>query len=1035
MNTRKIFTMIVLCSITLLSNAQIVVKGVVTASDSKEPLVGATVQIKGTALGTTTDITGNYQIEVPADGFLVFSFIGYDSEEIATGNKTVIDVTLIPSVEDITEIVVVGYGTQKKADLTSAIATLNPKEVLKMPGNVTASMQGSIAGVNVTAGRVWIRGVSSVRNTDPLWVVDGLIDGMVPNENEIESIQVLKDAASCAIYGSRGANGVIIVTTKKGKAGAPKVEYNSYAGTKYPWRTIDMMGAVDFAEYVNEAYYNYNQQRPGSPQPTPPAYDDPYHPLADTDWQDAWFQKGWYQNHNISVSGGNEKSSYRAGVNYSTDKGTVIRNSGDNMGLFLNSQFKKGRVTIGESFTLGKNTNKSGGGGYFDLLRTPSNLPVYDTAEVSGYYITGTAETGNDMINQIGMKNMVDNSNEYLNIKGTVWGEVEIIKNLKYKLNIGIDLYRGYTYAYTHEYDMGKGQNPLADLAESSSRTNRYLFEHTLTYEKTFGGVHDITAIYGITSETSEYRIIGAGGEGFPSMESRTLSSAQSNLTVNGEQTDGSQYSHLARLSYAYKGKYLLTGNMRMDATSRFSKVNRYAYFPSISVGWRISEEAFMKNSLPWVSNMKLRASYGVVGNQSAILAYGYESYVVVANQFYTFGPDQADAFAPIPKIFNDPSLKWETSYQTDIGIDLSLFRDKLELVVDYYNKKTVDMLVQVPIPPSTGSTEAPYINAGEVMNNGLEISLKTRHRVNRFHYDIGLNLAFNKNEVLKLGDQNTPINAGQVSNNEYVTRTAVGSSIGRFYTRKTDGIFKSQEEIDAYIYTDPETAVTNKIQPNAMPGDIKFLDLDGDGQITDLDKDWAGSPLPIVTYGFTTDLEWNGIDFSMLWQGDYGNEIFNNGISLVAHGTSAVNQTSTIVDRYREKDVTIISGSGVEIRLPQNTDTEIPRAIVNDLNGNFSKMSDYFVEDGSYLRLKRLTLGYTLPLSLISRIKLEKVRLYVGSKNLLTVTNYSFFDPEVIGLNEEGGYNVTRGIDMQKAWAGGNPTSREFFLGLQLAF
>jgi TonB-dependent starch-binding outer membrane protein SusC len=1035
MNTRKIFTMIVLCSITLLSNAQNVVRGVITASDSKEPMVGATVQIKGTALGTTTDINGNYQIEVPADGILVFSFIGYNPEEVSVSNKTVIDVSLTPSVEDITEIVVVGYGTQKKADLTSAIATLSPKEVLKMPGNVTSSMQGSIAGVDVTAGRVWIRGVSSVKNTDPLWVVDGLIDGMVPDENEIESIQVLKDAASCAIYGSRGANGVIIVTTKKGKAGAPKVEYNAYVGTKYPWRTIPMMQAVPFAEYVNECYYNYNQQYPGNLQATPPAYEDPYHPLANTDWQDAWFQQGWYQNHNVSVSGGNERSSYRAGINYSTDKGTVIRSSGDNMGLFLNSQFNKGRFTIGESFTLGKNTNNSGGGGYFDLLRTPSNLPIYDTTQASGYYVTGTAETGNDMINQIAMKNMIDNLSEYLNIKGTVWGEVEIIKNLKYKLNIGIDLYRGYNYSYTHVYDLGKGQNPQADLAETTSRTNRYVFENTLTYEKTFAGVHNLTAIYGITSETYANRVVGAGGEGFPSEESRVLSSALTHFTINGEEIDRAQYSHLARLSYSYRGKYLLTGNMRMDATSRFSKENRYGYFPSVSAGWRISEEQFMKNSLPWVSNMKLRASYGIVGNQSAIDDYGYESYVVTANQFYTFGPDQADAFAPVPKVFNDPSLKWETSYQTDAGIDLNLFRDRLELVLDYYNKKTTDMLVQVPIPSSTGSTEAPYINAGEVLNKGLEISVKTRDHMSRFSYEIGINLAFNNNEVTKLGEQNTPIIAGQVSNNEYVTQTAVGSSIGRFYTRITDGIFKSQEEVDAYTYTNPESGSTNKIQPNAKPGDIKFVDLDGDGQITDLDKDWAGSPLPVFTGGFTTDLEWNGIDFSMLWQGSYGNKIFNNGISLVAHGTSAVNQTTTIEDRFREKDVTIITGSGVEIKLPQNTDTDVPRAVVNDPNGNFSKMSDYFIEDGSYLRLKRLTLGYTLPMSLISRIKLEKVRVYVGSKNLVTITSYSFFDPEVIGLYEEGGYNVTRGIDMQKAWAGGNPTAREYFLGLQIAF
>ncbi|MBN1414653.1 MAG: TonB-dependent receptor [Bacteroidales bacterium] len=1044
MNIKRVFTLLVLFSVTLLSNAQITVSGIVTASDSQEPLIGATIQIKGTTLGTTTDINGRYNIEVPSDGILVFSYMGYVSEEVDVNNRNVIDITLQTSVEDISEIVVVGYGTQKKADLTSAIATLSPKEILKMPGNVTSGMQGSIAGVNVTAGKVWIRGVSSVRNTDPLWVVDGLIDGMVPNENEIESIQVLKDAASCAIYGSRGANGVIIVTTKKGKAGAPKIEYNGYTGTKYPWRTIDMMEAVEFGEYVNECYYNYyyNPADPGALLPTPPAYEDPYHPLAETDWQDAWFRHGWYQNHNLSVSGGNENSSYRAGVNYSNDIGTVIRSSSNNIGLFLNSQFKKRlfniilpSVSFGESFTLGKYTSESGGGGYFDLLRTPPNLPIYNAAEEYGYYITGTDSTGNDMINQIAMKNLTDNSNEYLNVKGTVWGEVEIIKNLKYKLNIGVDLYRGYTYTYVHVYSIGKGQNPLADLSESSTRNNRYLFEHTLTYETTIADAHNIIALYGITSETYKSRIIGAGGEDFPSGEARVLSSALTNKTINGREVERAQYSHLARIGYAYKGKYLFTGNMRMDATSRFSEVNRYAYFPSISVGWRISEEQFLKNSMPWLTNLKLRGSYGIVGNQSAIDDYGYESTIVTANQFYTFGPDQTNAFAPIPKVFNDPSLKWETSYQADAGIDLNLFNDLIDLVIDYYYKKTVDMLVQVPIPSSTGSTEAPYINTGEVLNKGLEISLKHRYRINKFSYNIGANISFNKNEVLKLGDQDTPINAGQVSNNEYVTRTAVGSSIGRFYTRKTDGIFKSQEEVNNYTWTNPETNATNLIQPNAKPGDIKFLDLDDDGQITDEDKDWAGSPLPLFTYGFTVDFNWNGFDFSMLWQGDYGNKIFNNGISLVAHGTSAVNQTETIVDRFRENDVTIISNTGVEIRLPANTDTDIPRTVMNDPNGNFSKMSDYFVEDGSYLRLKRITLGYTFPVRWMSRIKVDNLRLYIGSKNLLTFTDYSFFDPEVVGLNEEGGYNVTRGIDMQKSWATGNLNAREFFVGLQLAF
>jgi TonB-linked SusC/RagA family outer membrane protein len=1019
----------------MISNAQVVIKGTVTSSDTKEPLIGATILIKGTSMGTVTDINGKYQIDVPADGILVFSYVGFITKEIKVNNQSVIDVVLEPGIEDISEIVVVGYGTQKKADLTSAIATLSPKELTKMPGGVTAGLQGNVAGVNVTAGKVWVRGVSSVRNTDPLWVVDGLIDGMVPNENEIESVQILKDAASCAIYGSRGANGVIIVTTKKGTPGTVKVEYNAYGGTKYPWKKIDMMGAVDFAEYVNECYYNYNQQFPANVQATPPAYEDPYNPLADTDWQDAWFRRGWYQNHNISVSGATDFSSYRAGINYSNDISTVIRSSSNNIGLFLNSQFKKGRVTIGESFTLGKYNSKGGGGGYFDLLRTPSNLPIYDENEEYGYYITGTAETGNDMINQIAMKYLNDYAGEYLNVKGTVWGEVEIIKNLKYKLNIGVDLYRQYDYNYAHVYSVGKGQNPEADLSESTNRKNRHLFEHTLSYEKIIAGSHSITAVYGITSEDTKYRTLGAKGEGFPTTDLRVLSTALHNYTINGQETELVQYSHLARIAYAYKGKYLVTGNMRIDATSRFSPENRYGFFPSVSVGWRISDEEFMKNSFEWITNMKLRASYGLVGNQNAIDDYGYESYVVTANQFYTLGPDQENAFAPIPKVFNDPSLKWETSYQFDAGLDLNILNGKIDLIIDYYNKRTVDMLVKVPIPSSTGSTEAPYINTGEVLNKGLEISVKSRNKIGQFNVTAGANASFNHNEVLKLGDQNTPIIAGQVSNNEYVTKTAVGSSIGRFYTLKTDGIFKSQDEINNYSYYNEETGMTYLIQPNARPGDIKFLDLNNDGQINDADKDWAGSPLPIATYGFTLDIDWKGIDFSMLWQGDYGNKIFNNGISLVAHGTSAVNQTTLINDRFRENDVTIVTEAGVEIFLPKNTDTDVPRAVMNDPNGNFSKMSDYFIENGSYLRLKRITLGYTFPVKLMQLIKVEKLRLYIGSKNLLTFTKYSFFDPEVVGLNEEGGYNVTRGIDMQKAWAGGNPTSREFFAGIQLIF
>lgn len=1011
--------------------AQTNISGTVKSSSDKAVLPGVNVVIKGSTVGTVTNYDGYYELTANEGDVLVYSYIGFQVQEIpVTKSTTKLDVLLSPDMVGVDEVIVVGYGTQRKADLTSSIAVLSPKELIKMPGGITEGLQGSVAGVNVSRGKIRIRGVGSLGDTDPLWVVDGLIGGQAPNENEIESIQILKDAASCAIYGARGANGVIIVTTKKGKKGEPKIEYHAYTGTKKPWKTLDMMSAQKFSEYVNEAYYNYY----GDNSQTPSAYLNPYNQEFETDWQDHWFQKGSYQNHNLSVSGGNEAVTYRTGLNYGTDKQTVVRGSSDNLQMFLNSNIEKGRFTIGQSFVIQNYTNEYGGGTFTELLRTPSNLPVYDETEAYGYYITGTAETGNDMINQIGMKNFQDRMREHTNIKGSVFTLVDITEDLKYKLNVGVDAYRGYDYDYDHVYDLGKGKNPEADLKETSKRNNRYMIENTLTYSKKFGD-HNLTAMAGVTSESQKYRYIKGEGQGFLANSLRTLSNALGEYVVAGEESQSALYSILGRVNYDYKGRYLLTANVRRDASTKFSKDNRWGTFPSASLGWRLSDEVFME-SLYWVNNLKLRVSYGQIGNQK-INDYTYEDFVESANQFYTFGTLQENAAAPIPKLFGNPSAKWETSTMTNLGFDLGIFDDMLTFTFEYYNKLTEDLLVQVAIPASSGSTEKPTLNAGEVRNSGFEFAATTRHKLGDFSFSVSGNMSINKNQILSLGTNDDPILGGEVSGGEYVTRTAVGSSIGRFYGLVTDGIFKSQTEIDSYTYRN-EDGSTSLIQPNASPGDVKFRDLNGDGKINDEDKDWIGNPLPLISYGFNVNADYKGIDFSMFWQGEYGQDIFNRGVGLYMHGTSAVNQTASLNNRFRAEDLTITNYDAdgnvlTEVFLPANTNSDIPRAVMSDPNGNYSKMSDLYVEDGSYLRLKRLTIGYTLPETLLSKAKIEKLRFYAGGKNLITITNYSNFDPEVAGLSTD--YNLNRGIDMQQGWASANLTAREFFVGVQLTF
>jgi TonB-linked SusC/RagA family outer membrane protein len=1028
---KKITTLFVLLCLgifTLMAQNK-TVNGTVTSNTDNLPLPGVTVMIKGSKTGTITDLEGKFQINASPTDVLVFTSIGMKAEKRTVGKSTILNISLTEDVTQLNEVVAIGYGTTKKADLTSAISTLSAKDVLKMPGSVTDALQGSVAGVQITAGTIRIRGVGSITGgTDPLWVVDGLIGGSVPNENEIETIQVLKDAASCAIYGVRGSNGVIIVTTKQGAKGKIAVEYNGNIGTAYPWKTLSMMDASDYGNYVNELFYNYY----GAANYTKfvPLHDqEPTKPLANSNWQDAWFQRSIYQKHNISVSGGNDNLTFRGGLTYSDYTGVVRESGGDSKGAYANAQLKKGIFTFGMIFNAVQNYNYSGGGGYTNLLTEPSNIPIYDKTSSTGYNITGTAADGNDMVNQVALLHLLKNQNQDLGVKGTAWTEIAILPFLKYKLTYGYDLDESTDYGFQPMFDLGKSVNLTAYLNEDSYRTDHYTVENTLSLDKTIKK-HHITALLGTTYETTSQRQFGAKGQSI-NQDLTTMSNYQLSPGVNGSAYQDNLFSYLGRIMYSYNNRYLITANLRVDKTSRFAPGKQTGVFPSFSAGWRISEEDFMKD-VNWVSNLKLRATYGWMGNYNIGGYYNYQSTVNTANEYYTLGPtqssDASNVPAPLVTTIASPDLTWETTRDAGFGIDADFFKNRLSLVFDYYNRLTSNMLLQENLPLSAGTTQPLAVNTGLLNNQGVELTITYRDKIGDLSYSISPNVSINKNKVVSM-----PLPQSSGNN---ITLTQTGSQVGQFYGYKTAGLFKTWDEVNNYTYKNPTTGAVSLIQPNAAPGDIKFLDLNHDGSIDDGDKTFIGSPIPTASFGINFNLEYKGFDFSMMWQGDYGNQIYNNGKTLVMSGFNATNQMTDMLNRFRLTDVTLTTPGGAQIILPANTNTGIPRAVLNDPNGNMNKVSDYFIEDGSYLRCKRITVGYTIPPKISKKMDIDKFRIYAGTKNPFTFTKYSFFDPEVLGMPyESGGANLNRGIDFEQGWSTASIATREFFVGVELAF
>jgi TonB-linked SusC/RagA family outer membrane protein len=1002
---------------TLAQGDQITVSG--TVSDTSGVLPGVSVKVKGTPAGTMTDAGGKYRLSSPANATLEFTSIGFTSQEIPVRGRSVIDVQLKADQRALDEVVVIGYGTQKKVDLTSSIATVETKDLLKVPGGFQAALQSTVPGVQVNAGTIRIRGVGSINNTDPLYVVDGMIGGAVPDDNNIASIQILKDAASSAIYGSRGANGVILITTKRGTSGPVKIDYFGYGGTKTIANNVETLNGQQLAELINEEMYNQNPSRTDYL----PALSNPGNIGEGYNMVDALLRTGSYQKHNLSLSGGSENANFRINGIYSTDKPILIRDNSKSYGTQFISDFTKGKLKVGETVLLSFNSRTWSDKNLIDAQRWSSTLPLYDPNSTTGFAGAGN---GTDVASALANAYLNENNNERFSANGNIWASYEFIPGLKYKFNLGLDLNRERNQGYISAYSVGQYQNHDPDeLNISSNQNNRWLFEHTLSYDKTIGK-HNFNALAGITSEESRYKAVNAGARALPSPDLLILglSTMSSSRIVGSGIGQFAMYSMLGRLNYSYDSKYLMTVNFRRDGSANFSKTHRYGNFPSVSAGWRLSQENFMKD-VSFINDFKLRGSYGLLGN-SDIAQYQYQRTVSFDHVWYYLNDVMVTGALPLTP--SNPNVKWESQYSTDLGVDLSMFGNRLSLTVDYYDKKTEDMLVNVPISYVAGYIDNfPVLNSGSLRNRGWDMLATYRNTVRNFSYSASANLSLVDNKVLSLGNDNEILFGNVNPGGENVTRTAVGQSIGEFWGYVSNGLYTTQEQLQQDI----------AFAPRAGLGDIRFNDLNGDNVLNDRDKAFIGSPIPDFSYGFNFDASYAArfgtLDFSMIWQGVQGNEIYNNSKYWGEGMYHYYNNFATTLDRYRAEEVVFTNpASGVRTVYPKNVNTNVPRAILGDPNQNL-RASSRFIEDGSYLRLKSLNIGYSLPEDLTRRLKVDRLRVYVGAKNLLTFTKYSGYDPEV--GSDDARYNLSRGIDAQRPWGRTFPNSKEFFMGAQFTF
>ena len=974
-----------LCSVLNVFAQQVLVSGNIV-DDTGVSVIGASVLEKGTTNGTISDIDGKFSISVSKESTLVVSFVGYSTQEIPVQGKTFFDIVLKEDSEVLDEVVVVGYGTMKKNDLTGAISSVSAKDLGKQPSSsLGAALQGRATGLQVISNgapgdnvSMKIRGIGSIVGSDPLLVIDG-VPTDVPlnmiNMNDVETVNVLKDASATAIYGSRGAYGVIIITTKKGKANStPLFLFNASYGIVSVQRTLDLLDATQFASL-------HNEMMTANAQPQNPLFEDPTLLGKGTDWVNELFQTGATQDYSLSYSGGNDKTTYYVSAAYFTQDGIVRTTEYDRFTVQFNMDTQLFKwLKMGNKLSLNHDVKAKG---EYNIKNTMLALPTQEIKNEDGSWAgpVGQAMYVGDIANPIGKMYSNTSCTKGYNMLGNIYAEITPWEWLTFKSIAGVQALFWDEKGWTPKYDW----EPIAQ--EESYASRKYnksltiLWDNTLTFNKTFNDKHVLTAMIGSSAQTNTYEYMGGSIMGFISPTAQQLDNGTLEPNVYGNGSDWALLSLLGRINYTYDNKYLLTATVRRDGSSRFSKQNRWANFPSVALAWRLSEEPFFKKSF-WLSDMKLRAGYGLTGNQASVGNYAYAS--VWQTIQYNFNGNQVNAIAP--SVMPNPNVRWEEVEQYNIGADLTMFNDRVNLSLDAYVKNTNDMLVDMSVPISTGYSDVnvPKINAGKMRNKGFEVSMTSRNMLGEFSWMTTLNASYNTNKILSLNGD-VPIYFG---NNIH----AVGHPASSFYGYVVDGIFQTQEEVDNHAI---QTAGDDPYNRTSA-GDIRFKDLNNDGIINDDDRTFLGDPTPSWTFSMNNSFAWKNFDLEVYFQGVAGNKIYNSNRASLEAMSVAQNQMTTVLERWR--------GEG--------TSDSMPRAVFGDPNKN-TRTSNRFIEDGSYLRLKNITLGYTLPERISKKALMSSVRFYVSGQNLLTLTRYTGLDPEISsGTGDDNNvYPVSRNI------------------------
>lgn len=1009
--------------------------GVVVDDATGEPLMGVSVVKPGTNIGAITNMDGEFSINVPAGTVLRVSYMGYATQNVKA--RQGLTVRMKETANNLDELVVIGYGVQRKSDVTGAISSVDSKALTQAPvANAVQALEGRAAGVQVMTNTgapggsttIKVRGTSTINNSDPLYVVDGFIVDNIDHLSpyDIENIEILKDASSSSIYGARSANGVVLITTKQGKSGKPRVSLDAYWGISHPWKTIDVMGVEDFAlmrDYnTGQSNYSVDGRLYYSKNADGEYYFDEnkFHnldtimsnPATPKTWWDAVTRTGFKQQYNLSVSGGNDKLRYAVSGNYYKELGIVKTSDYEKYSFRMNMTNNLTKwLTLRSTLLYTQDDRHMVPEGQNSVLKRALNQnPLIQVYDLKGYY------TEDHPIAQLA-RNHNEGKTNRIDVNIDLTAKINRYLTYQFKFSDYANFYNTYGFSEVNKLNEDFNMTDNTTVSRYTTKTNKWEIDNILTFNyKT--GLHAVTVTAGQTMEKNLFESVTASKQGTSTNEEnlRYLSSAYFGDRATGTATDWTALGFLGRVNYSFADRYLLQANFRADASSKFAKDQRWGYFPSASLGWRFTNEKFMEKQKV-LSYGKLRLGWGLLGNNRI---GDYVRYTIINNRLnysYGYGQSITENGAAATSLGND-RIKWEKTRSYNIGLDLGFLRDRLMFTFEWYTKKTTDMLLNVPVSYSVGLSTNPMFNAGSIRNNGVEFQLTWKDSPSKdFHYEAGFNISFNKNKVISLGKANEPIYGGYLSESSivnYVTKTEVGQPIGYFYGYVTDGIFQTPEEVAASAQNDGVT----------QPGDFRFKDLNGDGKIDSQDRTFIGSPHPDFFFGMPISLSYKNFDLSLFFQGQVGNDIFN----VMEYYLNSNCGTGNAYADLRKKHW---AGAYDQSRTfwPANPDGTVPDLRQADNAKNY-RASDFYVQDGSHIRLKDVRLTYTLPMNLVQKIRLSAASVYLSAYNLFTITGYDGLDPEVGKNSGSEGNNLYMGVDH-----GNYPQSRVFTLGVNLAF